>query len=92
MSWSVRQRFHYCVVLHSSSFHFLCVIYFVLRYDGFIAFSLQTLIKPTVEPRGLNGLFRSIFGPKKLKAELVPERNLLFCIAQCKATGVVVVC
>ncbi|KAK4325033.1 hypothetical protein Pmani_004344 [Petrolisthes manimaculis] len=44
----------------------------------------MTLIKPTVEPRGLNGLFRSIFGPKKLKAELVPERNLLFCIAQCQ--------
>lgn len=44
----------------------------------------QGSIKPTLEQRGVNGLFRSIFGPKKLKAELVEERNLLFAIAQCK--------
>ncbi|XP_042880854.1 ELMO domain-containing protein 3-like [Penaeus japonicus] len=41
-------------------------------------------IKPTLERRGVNGLFRTIFGPKKLKAELVDERNLLFAIAQCQ--------
>ncbi|KAG0721355.1 ELMO domain-containing protein 3 [Chionoecetes opilio] len=41
-------------------------------------------IKPTLEPRGINGLFRSLFGPKKLKAELVDERNMLFAIAQCQ--------
>lgn len=41
-------------------------------------------IKPTLEQRGVNGLFRSLFGPKKLKAELVEERNLLFAIAQCQ--------
>ena len=33
----------------------------------------------------MNGLFRTLFGPKKLKAELVDERNLLFAIAQCKS-------
>ncbi|XP_045126717.1 ELMO domain-containing protein 3-like [Portunus trituberculatus] len=41
-------------------------------------------IKPTLEQRGFNGLFRTLFGPKKLKAELVDERNLLFAIAQCQ--------
>lgn len=41
-------------------------------------------IKPTLERRGVNGLLRSIFGPKKLKAELIDERNLLFAIAQCQ--------
>ncbi|RXG61844.1 ELMO domain-containing protein 3 [Armadillidium vulgare] len=43
----------------------------------------EPTIKPTLERKGVNGLIRSIFGPKKLKEELIPERNLLFAIAQC---------
>ncbi|XP_076038904.1 ELMO domain-containing protein 3-like isoform X2 [Oratosquilla oratoria] len=41
-------------------------------------------IRPTMERRGVNGFFRTIFGPKKLKDELIDERNLLFAIAQCQ--------
>ena len=42
------------------------------------------MIIPTIERKGINGLFKTLFGPKKLKQELVSERNLLFAIAQCK--------
>lgn len=41
-------------------------------------------IRPTMECRGVNGLIRTIFGPKKLKPQLLDERNLLFAIAQCQ--------
>ncbi|KAK7021789.1 ELMO domain-containing protein 3 [Halocaridina rubra] len=41
-------------------------------------------IKPTLERRGVYGFIRSIFGPKKIKPELIDERNLLFAIAQCQ--------
>ncbi|XP_018016715.1 uncharacterized protein LOC108673401 isoform X2 [Hyalella azteca] len=40
-------------------------------------------IRPTVEKRGVPGLLRELFGPRKLKPELIPERDLIFCIAQC---------
>ncbi|KAF2359660.1 ELMO domain [Trinorchestia longiramus] len=40
-------------------------------------------IRPTVEKRGVPGLLRGLFGPRRLKPDLVPERDLVFCIAQC---------
>ena len=40
-------------------------------------------IRPCLEKRGVPGLIRGIFGPRKLKPELLQERDLIFCIAQC---------
>ncbi|CAL4181245.1 unnamed protein product, partial [Meganyctiphanes norvegica] len=45
---------------------------------------VMDVIRPTMERRGVNGLIRTIFGPKKLKPQLLDERNLLFAIAQCQ--------
>uniref|UniRef100_A0A6A7G7A0 ELMO domain-containing protein 3 n=1 Tax=Hirondellea gigas TaxID=1518452 RepID=A0A6A7G7A0_9CRUS len=43
----------------------------------------KTTIRPVMERKGVTGLLRGLFGPRRLILELVSERDLLFCIAQC---------
>ncbi|XP_076317187.1 ELMO domain-containing protein 3-like isoform X3 [Tachypleus tridentatus] len=40
-------------------------------------------IKPVIRRNGLSSIIHWLVGPPKLKVELVPERNLVFAVAQC---------
>lgn len=49
----------------------------------FVYLNPQGSIRPMLERRGVPGLLRGLFGPRRLRPELLQERDLLFCIAHC---------